>query len=192
MTASRAIRALLTALAAFLLAMGAAPAMAQESSGLVLQGGNEMSAQARLYNTVASWQILYQCPALGCNEGAAYKDQTLGEVCHLEADGYSWALVYNYHNKHSGFVNRHNLVRWNSTPHCADVPPAPRLVKNDAILFQCPSENCNRGELKKDQLARVECHVRGHDDWFYIWTYNLINHHEGFFLDKTTYGLPGC
>ncbi|MFS8102376.1 hypothetical protein LFM09_35150 [Lentzea alba] len=180
MTASKAIRAFLVAFAAFLLAAGAAaPAMAQEPPVLVTQGGNEMGAQARHFNEVRSWQILYQCPMLGCNEGAVYPGQHLGEICHMDVNGFRWALVYNRANGHTGFVNRDNLIHKRSLGPCDNVGTE-GSVSGRVDLYQCPQFECNKGSADRGHLLRVECYVDVNNGYYWVWLYNRANGHEGF------------
>jgi hypothetical protein len=117
--------------------------------------------------------------------------QALGEICHMDANGYSWALVFNRANEHSGFVNRNNLMHRNPTPHCANVG-VEATVQETNPLFQCPGEHCNQGKATKGDRVRVECYVPGHPGRIYIWMYNLNNDHEGFYPDVQTYGLQPC
>ncbi|WP_157984877.1 hypothetical protein [Lentzea terrae] len=41
-------------------------------------------------------------------------------------------------------------------------------------------------------LLRVECYIPKSQDWYWIWTYNRSNTHEGFFEAPVTYGLEPC
>ncbi|MEV6236235.1 hypothetical protein [Lentzea sp. NPDC051838] len=192
MTARKAIRALLAVFAAFLLAAGAAaPAMAQESPGVVFENQDEMSAQARYFNEVEITHALYQCPAYFCNRGEVRPGQALGEVCTLvSSDGIKWALVYNRANEHTGFIETRFLIHEDPNVDCGRdglISPSPI----DMNLYQCPAFHCNVGKAKRGDILRGECYVHA-GDWYWIWVYNRNNHHEGFYVDTSDSDLEPC
>jgi hypothetical protein len=192
LVARKAIRALLVAFAAILLTAGAVmPATAQESPGVVFENPDEMSAQARHFNEVATVQALYQCPATFCNKGEARPGQALGEICTLDSGGIKWALVYNRANGHTGFINTLRLIHEDPKVDCGrDGLVGP--ISIDVTLYQCPAFFCNKGEAKRGHMLRGECYVETGDGWYWIWVYNRNNHHEGFYVDTSDSGLERC
>lgn len=126
---------------------------------------------------VDSPQNLYQCPASYCNAGQAYPGNRLLTVCDVLAGGWSYQLVYNLDNGHTGFILDQNLAGPNSNVGC-DSEGMSELADPASLIYQCPSFVCNQGITNKGDLIYVFCSVRtGAQRWF--WTYNTANGHEG-------------
>lgn len=142
------------------------------------------------HNEVTQTRALYQCPAFHCNQGQAYVGNDLAEVCTVWQSGVKWGLVFNRANEHSGFIPVDHLKYADPPQSCNNVGWG-TVSQNNYALYQCPYNYCNQGfATAGDDVAAICYHVANNFYWW--WSLNHANGHEGFRAAAGTGGYPRC
>ena len=124
---------------------------------------------------------LFQCPAVNCNIGHAYRHSNLRTFCKLPLHNtYEWNLVLNLDrgSNHVGFISSQYLA-YSSPEVCGDYGRGTGVTV-PAWLFQCTWDKCNHGNAYPGNDVATICFLPLSESHNWNLVLNHANNHVGF------------